>query len=253
LALIVFVVNLMSRSAKKEGFGSERYLKLRYWLLRSPAWQSLPGRARALYIDIAMRYNGSNNGRISYSVREGAAALHVTKDSIGRTLKLLQERGFIVCTKVAYFTVKTTREASEWRLTEYDDDLTHQHAAKSFMSWQPGEPDTNEGLRFRRRSDRRDRTVRPQGPHGPTRRTINPKIRPNGPVTGTVEAINPVPTVRSEGHLYLPGTGYELAERLRWSIPSFRELTDRQELRVARSDIAIAEIAARRRKLQAAH
>jgi hypothetical protein len=137
--------DVVNRSAKNRGLSHERYVKLRYWLLRSPAWQGLPGLARALYIDIAMRYNGSNNGRISYSVREGAAALNVTKDTIARAVKLLQERGFIVCTKVAHFTVKTTRDASEWRVTEYDDDVIHQHATKNFMSWQPGEPDTNEG------------------------------------------------------------------------------------------------------------
>jgi hypothetical protein len=32
-------------------------------------------------------------------------------------LKLLQERGFIVCTKRGAFSRKTVREASEWRLT----------------------------------------------------------------------------------------------------------------------------------------
>jgi hypothetical protein len=79
------------RAAKNRGFGHERYLKLRYWLLTSPAWQNLPGLSRALYLDIAMRYNGSNNGRISYSVREGAAALGVTKDTIGR----VKERRFV--------------------------------------------------------------------------------------------------------------------------------------------------------------
>jgi hypothetical protein len=243
----------VNRSTKNRSFTHERYVKLRYWLLRSASWKSLPALPRALYLDIVMRYNGSNNGRISYSVREGAAALSVTKDTIARALKLLQERGFIVCTKVAYFTVKTTREASEWRLTEYDDDVIHQHATKNFMSWQPPEPDTNEKIQFRKRSDRRDRTVRLQGPHGPTRRTVKRKFRPNGPITGTVEVQNPASTVRSEGHLYLPGTGCELGGRLRWSTPSVRELTDRQELRAARSAIAIAEIAARRRNLQGAY
>jgi hypothetical protein len=147
--------------------GHERYVKLRYWLLNSSAWKSLPSLARALYLDILTRYNGSNNGRISYSVREGAASLHVTKDTVSRGLKLLQERGFLVCTKLGYFTVKTTRDASEWRLTEYDDDVIHHHATKTFMSWQPAEPDTNENVRFRKRSDKKDRTVRTEGPLRP--------------------------------------------------------------------------------------
>ena len=149
---------------KRNGGGHERYVKLRYWLLNSPAWKSLPSLPRALYLDILTRYNGSNNGRISYSVREGAASLHVTKDTVSRGLKLLQTRGFIVCTKVGYFTVKTTRDASEWRLTEYEDDVIHQRATKNFMSWQPPEPDTNEKIRFRKRSDQKDRTVRLEGP-----------------------------------------------------------------------------------------
>jgi len=33
----------------------ERYVKLRFWLLNSPAWQSLPPAARALYIEMVKR------------------------------------------------------------------------------------------------------------------------------------------------------------------------------------------------------
>src|SRR5262245_65989860 len=97
----------------------ERYLMLRFWLLRSDSWKSLPAISRALYLELAARYNGSNNGRISYSVREGADALNVTKDTAARYLKILQDRGFIVCTKRGAFSLKTTRAASDCRLTEY--------------------------------------------------------------------------------------------------------------------------------------
>ena len=90
---------------------------------------------RALYLEMAKRYNGSNNGRISYSVREGAAALHVSKGSVKNWLDVLHERGFIVCTKRGAFSLKITRDASEWRLTEYDCDTPAQHATKDFMRW----------------------------------------------------------------------------------------------------------------------
>jgi hypothetical protein len=122
----------------------ERYVALRHWMLQSAAWRSLPATARAIYVEIAQRYNGNNNGRISYSVREGAEALHISKDTANRALKILEERGFTVCTKRGAFSHKASRDASEWRLTEHDADLPHpQHATKNFMRWQPPEPDTN--------------------------------------------------------------------------------------------------------------
>src|SRR5260370_41810305 len=77
----------------------ERYVGLRYWMLQSRAWRSLPGNARALYIELAARYNGGNNGRIPYSVREAKAALHISRDTASHLLGILQARGFLVCTK----------------------------------------------------------------------------------------------------------------------------------------------------------
>src|SRR6516162_7111654 len=74
---------------------SERYVKLRYWLLDSIAWKSLPAAARALYLEIAKRYNGSNNGRIPYSVREAVKAVHISATTASRMLRILQDRGFI--------------------------------------------------------------------------------------------------------------------------------------------------------------
>src|SRR6516225_3840164 len=122
----------MKRGYGKSRTGRERYVMLRHWLLDSPAWQSLPGNARALYMELARRYNGSNNGRILYSVRE-AIGLHISPATACRLLRILQDRGFIVCTKKGAFSLKTTKDASEWLLTEYDSDAPVAHAAKTFM------------------------------------------------------------------------------------------------------------------------
>src|SRR4051794_24909515 len=75
-----------------------RHVRLYHSLLKSKAWKSLDAVARALYVEIAMRYGGpgSNNGRIPYSIREGATALKIGKSKAATALQVLQNRGFIV-------------------------------------------------------------------------------------------------------------------------------------------------------------
>ena len=121
----------MSKRYRDKG---ERYVKLRFWLLNSPAWKSLPPAARALYIEMVKRYFGSNNGRIVMGVRDAKKLIGVSKDTAHMALRFLEDRGFVVCTKRGAFSHKTCRDASEWRLTEYDSDYPVQHATKEFMS-----------------------------------------------------------------------------------------------------------------------
>jgi DNA-binding transcriptional MocR family regulator len=161
-------------SAYKDKGKRERYVMLRYWMLNSDAWKSLPGLARALYVEIVQRYNGRNNGHIPYSVREAVQALRISKDTVRHLLGILQARGFIVCTRKGYFSVKTTKDASEWRLTEYDSDHPVAHATKDFMRWQLPEDADIDALnrqpshhrKFRTRYPQPDRTVPPAAPHG---------------------------------------------------------------------------------------
>ena len=121
---------------KNKGRGkSERYVWLRFWLLDSPAWKSLPVGARALYVEIARRYNGSNNGRIPYSVREAVQALGVSKGQAKYLFDMLLDRGFIICTRRGAFSLKTVKDASEWLLTEYASDHPPAYATKEFMHW----------------------------------------------------------------------------------------------------------------------
>jgi DNA-binding transcriptional regulator YhcF (GntR family) len=123
---------------------SPRHVRLHHYLMQTPAWQSLDTVARCIYIEIATRYAGlgSNNGRISYSVREAADHLHVGKSTAMRALDQLQDRGFVVCEQRGAFSLKK-RHATEWRLTEFANDITQgQLATKDFIRWTPSENKT---------------------------------------------------------------------------------------------------------------
>ena len=174
---------------KNKGRGKERYVSLRYWLLNAPAWKSLPGNARALYIELVRRYNGSNNGRIPYSVREAAQGLSISLHTASHLLRILQERGLIVCIKRGAFSLKTTKEASEWQLTEYDCDHPVAHATKDFMRWQPPEDGDIKSLNRQPSHHRKSKTRLPQ-----PNRTVAPaeaEVPKNAKTVAPAEALWP--------------------------------------------------------------
>ena len=121
---------------KKKPEKDARHVRLYHWLLRSPAWRSLTPNARAIYLELAARYAGpgSTNGRISYSVREAAYALGISKATASRALLQLRDRGFIKQMEKGAFNRKI-RHATTWRLTEFGCDVTGELASKDFMRW----------------------------------------------------------------------------------------------------------------------
>ncbi len=131
---------------KGRSVGVARFVKLDHWFLKTPAWQSLPPAPRALYVALAERYNGYNNGEISMSVREAAGLLHVAKDTATKAFRELENKGFIKCKKCGSFNY-TLRHASTWTLTEHP--LPGEFATKEFASWRPVnlEPDPNSETR----------------------------------------------------------------------------------------------------------
>lgn len=111
----------------------ERFVRLGHYMLRSPAWKTLSANAKAVYLEIAARYNGRNNGEIGYAVRE-AEAIGLPRSVASRALAELQERGFLRVTRASAFNVKT-REARLWALTA--EPIGDEKATKDFMRWQP--------------------------------------------------------------------------------------------------------------------
>jgi DNA-binding transcriptional regulator YhcF (GntR family) len=112
----------------------ERFVALNHSLLNSKAWQDLRCVARCTYVEIAKRYAGRNNGRIPFSIREVAEALHCSRATAMRALDELQDHGFLVVTKKGAFNIKH-RMASEWRLTEHGCDVTDALATKDYARW----------------------------------------------------------------------------------------------------------------------
>jgi hypothetical protein len=121
----------MSRRKRKIG-GGERYIYLPHWILKSPAYLSLPGDAVKLLLAVWQRFNGVNNGDISYSCRE-AVAIGLTTPKAARMFGVLVDRGFLAITRNSKFAHK--RVAREWRITA--EKCGNEPATKEFMRWQP--------------------------------------------------------------------------------------------------------------------
>lgn len=98
--------------AKRRSEG--QYLPLSYAQLKSEAWRNLSGSAVRVYLELHTRYNGGNNGSITLSYAEAAAALGLGKATVQRAYKELVEHGFLALENEGNW---YHRKAHEWRLT----------------------------------------------------------------------------------------------------------------------------------------
>jgi transposase len=155
-----------------------RHVMLFHYMLDSQAWKGLGVIPRAVYLDMAKRYYGTNNGRVGYSIRCAVAELHIGCATAKRALNALEERGFIVATKRGAFSLKQ-RHATEWRLTAYPCETTNGLATKDFMSWTPDKNKT--------RYLQRNQSVSPAEPVGICSGTREDSNTSHGICSGTVD------------------------------------------------------------------
>jgi hypothetical protein len=172
--------NRGAREARKQ----DRHIRLYYWFMDTAAWKSLPATAKVIYVGLIRHYNGSNNGRIGYSVRQAAHDAKVSPDTAWRMFGLLQDRGFIVLMTKGAFSRKE-RHATEWRLTEYMCDVTGTIPSKEFTRWQLPQNLEHSTSHRTEQSDYKYRSVLPIGQnktetpsYGPTTSTVEPFICP---------------------------------------------------------------------------
>jgi biotin operon repressor len=91
-----------------------QFLTLHYALLRSGAWRSLKGNTVRVYLELHMRFMGTNNGELFIGMDKIAKNLSISKSTVSSAFKELQEKGLIVKTKDGKW---VRGHAAEWRLT----------------------------------------------------------------------------------------------------------------------------------------
>ncbi len=107
----------MNKYAKHKGRNKNvTFIMLRHDIFESQAYRTMKPSARAVLSEIIRRYNGSNNGRISFSVREMAKRINVSHDTAGKAISEVLDRGFIIVTIDSAFNVKN-RTARRFALT----------------------------------------------------------------------------------------------------------------------------------------
>jgi hypothetical protein len=110
------------------------HVRLYRWLLDTPAYLSLNCPARAVLVEVARAYDGTNNGRIGLSVRQASQRCNIARGTAARAFTELQDRGFIELVTKGAFSRKA-QHASEWRLTWWSCDVTGELGSKAFMRW----------------------------------------------------------------------------------------------------------------------
>ena len=84
-------------------------------------------------MEVAQRYNGSNNGAIGLGVREAGQALHVRPQTAGLAFKVLVAKGFLRVSRDSAFNVKS-KLAREWIVTLFP---FRDSSTNDFMRWRP--------------------------------------------------------------------------------------------------------------------
>jgi len=122
------------RRRSKQGGQAGIHVRLYRWMMKTPAWQSLPVGPRALLVEVYNLYDGTNNGQIFLSIRDAAARLQASPNTVSTWFDALIDRGFIRVAQRGAFSMKV-RNATTWILTEHP--LGDQLATKDFARWRP--------------------------------------------------------------------------------------------------------------------
>ncbi len=118
----------------------DKFVKLFLCTMQSPAWRELSAYAQRLYPWLLLEWDGpreNNNGRISLSVRQAAAALGSHPETARLALIDLQAKGFLVVTRCAALGSSGNARGHDYELTEFGTGMVP-IPRKLYRDWKPG-------------------------------------------------------------------------------------------------------------------
>ena len=120
---------LKALSARSQKY--KRFVLFDYEQIESQAFRYLSGGALKLLIMVRKRFNGINNGEISFSIREGRDLLGYSMNTVARYFDELVDKGFLRIKEKGSFTYKK-RHATTWIITceEYNN-----QKSRDFKHW----------------------------------------------------------------------------------------------------------------------
>jgi hypothetical protein len=111
-----------------------RMLCLPHWLLQSPAWAVARVAEKAVMLEFVRRYDGNNNGTLSFGMPHRGYRIGLSRSAIGRALVWLQAAGFLIETMPASTGPKAN--SRRWLVTIYPA-KGKREASKEFMKREP--------------------------------------------------------------------------------------------------------------------
>jgi len=103
------------------------------FLRESHVYASMPPAAKVLMDLLHMQWR--NDRPVAYGVREAAKNICCAKNTATNAFKVLQDRGFIICTDESLFNSKTGSKTREWRLTWMP--FNSQPPSNDWEKWKP--------------------------------------------------------------------------------------------------------------------
>ena len=110
---------------------NKRFVLFDYDQIETEAFRYLSGGALKLLIMVRKRFNGINNGEISFSVREGRDLLGYSMNTVARYFDELVDKGFLRIKEKGSFSYKK-RHATTWIIT--CEEYNHQKS-RDFKHW----------------------------------------------------------------------------------------------------------------------